>query len=61
MHRFIAVVRSFSCEKTGAVAVEFALVSCLYFIPIVAIIFQSIFAYHQANRLSIAFIDVRFR
>ena len=51
MRRFIALVRSFSCEKSGAVAIEFALVSCLYFIPLVAIIFQSIFAYHQANRL----------
>jgi hypothetical protein len=51
MRRFLALVRSFSCEKSGAIALEFALVCCLYFIPLVAIIFQSIFAYHQANRL----------
>ena len=51
MRRWVELVRSFSCEKTGAVAVEFALVSALYFIPITVMIFQSFFAYHQANRL----------
>lgn len=51
MRRWVELVRNFSCEKTGAVAVEFALVSALYFIPLVVMIFQTFFAYHQANRL----------